>query len=157
MLCCRLSFVDMPPYDSSTPIPPVPLVLTWHDECDGISVNQKTFNSLLLPTFSKSHQTPIVETMSFHLWLPSKQACGIFMIRYKRFLQSIVDQVPVSWTPAQWHACTIVKDVNELLPVISTFMKRYWWNSINRTYTQDHSIQLVWILLKTVQLKVCFT
>jgi hypothetical protein len=127
MLCCAAIFVC--PGD-----PQVPLVLTWHDKCDGMSVYQKIFNGLELPTSSKLYQTPFVETMSVHLWLPIKPVCGIFMIRYGRFLQSIVDKALVSCKPAQWHACTIVRDVNELLPIISTFIDRYLWNLVYRTY-----------------------
>ena len=50
--------------------PWVSLVLTWHDECNIRSVYQKTFNSLELPTYRISHQTPSVETTSVPLWLP---------------------------------------------------------------------------------------
>ena len=52
------------------------LLLMWHDECDSRSVYQKTINSFELPSSTKSHQTPFVETTSVPLWLPIKKPVG---------------------------------------------------------------------------------
>jgi hypothetical protein len=127
-------------------------------------MNATACQSIRKPSIVLSYLPP-ANHIKLLVWKPcpsncdflSNKSAGFAWDSLQVFLTKHCWSGTISWKSAQWQACTIVRDINEFLPVISTFINRYGWNLVNRTYTQDYSIKLVWILWKPVQLKVCFT